>query len=74
MGSRAAPSAMPAGSGLPSPCAAAMTMSASISGISDGATMALCATGISQSSSTACSFITRIFFFAAWRNRCASNG
>jgi len=43
-------------------------------GIADGATMALCATRISSSSSLACSSESCAPFFAAWRSRCASSG
>ncbi len=45
-----------------------------MAGKSDGTTIARCATGSSQSSSTECSDETCAPFFAACRNRCATSG
>ena len=54
--------------------AAATAMPASASGSFDGATIALCATFTSQSSSTECSIDTSAPLRAAWRKRCATSG
>ena len=77
MASAAAVGTMPEsgiGADLPARCAAATTISASIAANIDGATIDLCATRISQSSSTECNDDISAPFFAACRNRCASNG